>query len=49
MFEAAQLRKIIDKADQPLKAMILLGINCGFGNHDCGTLPRVHRTGNPAG
>ena len=32
---------IIDKADQPLKAMILLGINCGFGNHDCGTLPQT--------
>ncbi len=40
MFEAAELRAIIDKADQPLKAMILLGINCGFGNHDCGTLPK---------
>src|SRR5205809_917090 len=22
-----------------LKAMILLGINCGFGNEDCATLP----------
>ncbi|QJW93089.1 tyrosine-type recombinase/integrase [Frigoriglobus tundricola] len=22
-----------------LKAMILLGVNCGFGNSDCGTLP----------
>ena len=22
-----------------LKAMILLGVNCGFGNADCGTLP----------
>ena len=39
MFEAAELRTIIDAAAQPLKAMILLGINCGFGNHDCGTLP----------
>jgi integrase len=38
MFEAAELRTIIDAAGVPLKAMILLGINCGFGNHDCGTL-----------
>lgn len=40
MFEADQIRTIIDAAGQPLKAMILLGINCGFGNHDCGTLPK---------
>jgi integrase len=39
MFEAAELRTIIDAAEQPLKAMIMLGINCGFGNSDCGTLP----------
>src|SRR5262249_41428276 len=26
-------------AGPQLKAMILLGINCGFGNTDCGTLP----------
>jgi len=38
LFEAAELRAIIDAARIPLKAMILLGINCGFGNHDCGTL-----------
>ncbi len=40
MFEAAELRRIIDAADQPLKAMVLLGINCGFGNSDCGNLPK---------
>jgi integrase len=40
MFEATQLRAIIDNSGQPLKAMILLGINCGFGNQDCGTLPK---------
>jgi integrase len=39
MFEAAELRTIIDNAEQPLKAMILLAINAGFGNGDCGTLP----------
>jgi integrase len=39
-FEATELRTLIDSADQPLKAMILLGINCGFGNHDCGKLPQ---------
>lgn len=36
--EAAQLRKVIDAAPVPLKAMILLGLNCGFGNADVGTL-----------
>jgi integrase len=39
MFEAAELRKMLDAATQPLQAMILLGINCGFGNNDCGSLP----------
>jgi integrase len=40
MFEAVELREIIVKAAQPLKAMILLGVNCGFGNSDCGKLPK---------
>jgi integrase len=39
MFEAVELRRILDAAPQPLKAMILLGINGGMGNHDVATLP----------
>jgi len=39
MFEAAELRAVIKGAGIPLRAMILLGINCGFGNADVGTLP----------
>jgi integrase len=39
MFEAAELRRMIAAAGQPLKAMLLLGVNCGFGNADVGTLP----------
>ena len=39
MLEAADLRRVIDKAGVPLKAMILLGLNCGFGNADVASLP----------
>ncbi len=39
MFEVDELRKILDEAKPPLKAMILLGINCGFGQSDCSSLP----------
>jgi integrase len=39
MFEASDLRRLLKVAPTQLKAMILLGINCGFGNHDCATLP----------
>ena len=34
MFEAAEIRVMLAAASVPLKAMILLGINCGFGNTD---------------
>jgi integrase len=40
MFEAEVLRTLINRGGLPLKAMILLGINCGFGNTDCGKLPK---------
>jgi integrase len=38
LFRADELRQIIEAADCHLKAMILLGINCGLGNADCGQL-----------
>jgi len=34
-FKAAEVRQMLGAASVPLKAMILLGINCGFGNDDC--------------
>lgn len=40
MFEADELCRILAEAKQPLKAMILLAINCGFGNTDVASLPR---------
>lgn len=39
MFEAGEIRAMLDAASPQLRAMILLGINAGFGNADCGTLP----------
>ena len=40
MFEAREIRRLLKASAQPLRAMILLGINCGFGNADCGKLPK---------
>jgi integrase len=40
MFEADELRHIIGAASEPLRTMVLLGINCGFGNTDVATLPQ---------
>ncbi len=41
LFTAADIRKLIEAAGVQVRAMILLGINCGFGNSDCGNLPRT--------
>lgn len=39
MLESPEVRKLVDAAPVPLKAMILLGVNCGFGPTDCAMLP----------
>jgi integrase len=39
-FSEDEICKLLDATSQPLKAMILLGINCGFGNSDIASLPR---------
>lgn len=39
LFSREELHQILGEADPQLKAMILLGLNCGFGNSDCGQLP----------
>ena len=39
LFDAREVRSLIDNAQDPLRAQILLGINGGFGNTDCAYLP----------
>src|SRR5262249_35521346 len=38
MFAAEELRRIIDACPQPMKSMVLLGINGGLNNADVGTV-----------
>lgn len=38
LFSAEEIQSLLKIAPVPLKAMILLGINCGFGNKDCAEL-----------
>src|SRR5262249_22077008 len=40
LLEAAECQKLLAAATQPLKAMMLLGLNCGFGQTDVATLPK---------
>jgi integrase len=39
MLDAAQIRKLLDAADVLYRALILLGVNAGYGNGDCAALP----------
>lgn len=39
VFDPAEIQRLLRNATANLKAMILLGVNCGFGNSDCGRLP----------
>ena len=38
LFSAEQIHALIEAADVQMRAMILLGINCSYGNADCGRL-----------
>jgi integrase len=38
LFAADEIRRLLAAASPSMNAMILLGINCGFGNADCGHL-----------
>lgn len=40
MYEANELRQILDAADSTMRAMVLLGVNAAFGNTDVASLPQ---------
>jgi len=41
-FTASDINTLVDSARQPIKAMILLGINCGLGNTDVANIRDEH-------
>lgn len=41
-FSAEEINALLTSAKPVWRAMILLGINCGLGNHDCGTMEFRH-------
>jgi len=41
MFEAAEIRTMLDHSGPTMEAMILLGVNAGFGPSDIGRLPKT--------
>jgi len=42
IFTDAQINKLLETASEQMKAMILLGLNCGFGCTDCAELRWKH-------
>lgn len=40
LYAASEVKSLLDAATVPLKAMILLAVNCGFGNTDVAKLPK---------
>ena len=42
IFTPEQIRKLLENATPNMKAMIWLGLNCGFGCTDCGELLWEH-------
>ena len=45
LFSASEINLLISKANQPLRTMILLGINCALGNSDIGQMRWHHIDG----
>ena len=39
LFSAEEIRRLLAAASVSMNAILLLGINCGLGNSDCGNLP----------
>jgi len=40
LFTPGEVQQILTAADPQIRAMVLLGVNCGFGNSDCANLPK---------
>jgi integrase len=40
LFTADEIHRLLGAAGTQMKAMVLLAVNCGFGNADCGHLPQ---------
>ena len=40
MLEPHQIHQILAAATVPVRARVLLGLNCGFGNFDVANLPQ---------